>query len=139
MFPFSFFFLFSLEWQLDDHLTPPLMEHTLDGDTSGDDNDPDGRNSQAGDAKCNSSAHTSSGKNSGLNCISALSHPSHPSSSSNKAHSGHTLGDKGSSGNQCLQGHGPDLDITHSDDTLNSPPCRKQGTRGRVAKGKKRS
>ena len=43
--PFFVFFLFSLEWQLDDHSTPPLMEHTSDGDTLGDDNDPDGGNS----------------------------------------------------------------------------------------------
>ena len=121
MFLFFFFFLFSLEWHLDDHSTPSLMEHTLDEDTSGNGNGPDshGGNSWTGDAKCNSSAHTSSGNNSGSNCISA---PSHPSSSSNKAHSCCTLGDKGLSGNQHLQGCGANLDITHLEDALNSPP-----------------
>ena len=133
---FPFFFLFSLAWQFEDHSTPPLVEHTSDGDTSSDDNDSRRGNSRTEGTKCNSSTSTSSGKNSSSDCISA---PSHQSSSSNKVQSGRILGDKGSSGNQCSQGRGANLDITHSDDVLHSPPPRKQGTHGHAAKGTKQS
>jgi hypothetical protein len=96
--PLFLFFLFPFAWQLNDHSTPPLMEYTLDGDTSSDDSDSHRGNSQTEGTKCYS-ASTSPDKNSSLDCISA---PSHQSLSSNKAQSGHILGDKGSSGNQCL-------------------------------------
>ena len=123
------FLLFSLAWQLDYHSTPPHVEHTLDGDTSSDDNNSCKGNSQTEGMKHNSSTSTSSGKNSSLDCISA---PSHQLSTSKKVQSGHILSDKGSSDNQHSQGHGADLD-----DALDSPPPHKQGTRGHVAKGKK--
>jgi hypothetical protein len=133
------FYLFSLAWQLDGHLTLPLV-HTSDGDTSGDDYLNSfytcGRNSRTGGDKHKSSASTSSGENSASNCISARSHPS---ASRNKVQSGRILSDKGSSSNQHSQGCVADLGITHSDDTLNSPLPRKQGTRGHVARGKNRS